>query len=78
MSTGADSAHSKRTLFLRLLALIVFSGVTSWAVWYFVLARWHVSTEDAYVNGNIVQITPMVMLLSEPPKWASAWLLVVR
>jgi membrane fusion protein, multidrug efflux system len=46
-----------------LLALIVASlGVAgaAYGAYYFLDARYHVDTDDAYVNGNVVQITPQV------------------
>src|SRR3546814_7798403 len=30
------------------------------ALWYFLDGRWYEGTDDAYVNGNVVQITPQV------------------
>ncbi|MEW5309270.1 MAG: hypothetical protein WDW38_001166 [Sanguina aurantia] len=29
-------------------------------LWYFLDGRWHEATDDAYVNGNVVMITPQV------------------
>ncbi|HEX7348020.1 MAG TPA: efflux RND transporter periplasmic adaptor subunit [Rhodanobacteraceae bacterium] len=31
-----------------------------WSLYYFLDARWYESTDDAYVNGNIVEVTPRV------------------
>ncbi|EIM03263.1 HlyD family efflux transporter periplasmic adaptor subunit [Rhodanobacter denitrificans] len=45
---------------LRLLAVVVLLAVTGWALWYFLDGRWYEGTDDAYVNGNVVQITPQV------------------
>ncbi|AGG87330.1 HlyD family efflux transporter periplasmic adaptor subunit [Rhodanobacter denitrificans] len=45
---------------LRLLAVVVLLAVIGWALWYFLDGRWYEGTDDAYVNGNVVQITPQV------------------
>jgi membrane fusion protein (multidrug efflux system) len=45
---------------LRLLGLVVLLGIIAWALWYFLDGRWYEGTDDAYVNGNIVQITPQL------------------
>jgi membrane fusion protein (multidrug efflux system) len=39
---------------------IVVLALIAWALYYFVFARGHVSTDDAYVNGNLVRLTPQV------------------
>ncbi len=50
----------KRGVMLRILLFVVVLGLIGWALWYFLEGRWNESTDDAYVNGNVVQITPMV------------------
>lgn len=52
--------RGRRRLFLRLLVLVVVVAVIAWALWYYLDARWYQSTDDAYVKGNVVQITPQV------------------
>jgi membrane fusion protein (multidrug efflux system) len=49
-----------RGLMLRLLGIVVLLAAIAWGLWYFLDGRWHESTDDAYVNGNVVQITPQV------------------
>jgi membrane fusion protein, multidrug efflux system len=44
---------------LILLAVLVLA-VGAWALYYLVFGRGHVSTDDAYVNGNLVRLTPQV------------------
>lgn len=56
----AKPAKNRRGLFLRLLAVVVVLAAIGWTVWYFVDGRWYEETDDAYVNGNVVQITPQV------------------
>jgi len=50
----------KRGAMLRILLLVIVLALIGWAAWYFLVGRWNESTDDAYVNGNVVQITPMV------------------
>jgi membrane fusion protein (multidrug efflux system) len=50
----------KRGIMLRLLLLVIVLSAIGAGVWYFLVGRWNESTDDAYVNGNVVQITPMV------------------
>jgi membrane fusion protein (multidrug efflux system) len=50
----------KRGLMLRLLVLVIVLAAIGWAVWYFMVGQFSEGTDDAYVNGNVVQITPMV------------------
>lgn len=54
------SRNRRRGLLLRgLLAVIVLVAV-GWTIWYFLIGRWYQATEDAYVDGNVVQITPQI------------------
>ncbi|MDF0729585.1 efflux RND transporter periplasmic adaptor subunit [Pseudomonas entomophila] len=53
-------ANGKRKAWLlALLLVLILAGAGAWA-WYSLVGRWHESTDDAYVNGNVVQITPLV------------------
>ena len=36
-------------------------GAAGFGVWYYTIGRWYEGTDDAYVNGNVVQITPQVI-----------------
>ena len=59
--TQADKPKkSSRGLMLRILVVVVVLGIIAFALWYFLDGRWHEGTDDAYVNGNVVQITPQV------------------
>ena len=57
---AASAAPSRRGKLLRGLLLIVVILLVAFAAWYFLLGRWSEETDDAYVGGNQVQITPMI------------------
>ena len=56
----AKPAGNRRGLLLRLLLVVIVLAAIGWTVWYFLDGRWYEETDDAYVNGNIVQITPQL------------------
>ena len=49
-----------RGMLLRMLGVVVLLGLVGWVLWYFLDGRWYEGTDDAYVNGNVVQITPQI------------------
>ncbi len=57
--TPAGNPKRKRWLLI-LLAVIVLATLASVA-WEFFYGRWHEDTDDAYINGNVVQITPQIV-----------------
>ena len=62
VSSPNTSAPKKnpRGFLLRILVVVVVLAVIGWVLWYFIDGRWYEATDDAYVNGNVVQITPQV------------------
>lgn len=52
-------AKKKRLLFVVLGSVLLF-GVLAWALWYVLDGRWQVSTEDAYVQGDLAPISSQV------------------
>jgi len=58
---AAQPPQNKRRSFLLrlLLAVIVIAGI-AWTLWYFLDGRWYEGTDDAYVGGNVVQLTPQI------------------
>ncbi|MGF7135366.1 membrane fusion protein (multidrug efflux system) [Paraburkholderia sp. EB58] len=53
-------SSGKRKLWLALLGIgIVITGA-AYGSYYFTYGQYHQSTDDAYVNGNLVQLTPQV------------------
>lgn len=63
MNAASDSAApapraSKRKRALLALATVVALSGAGWAGYHFAIGRWHESTDDAYVQGNIVGVAP--------------------
>ena len=56
----APPANKRRGMLLRLLMAVIVLAAIAWTAWYFLEGRWYESTDDAYINGNIVQITPRI------------------
>ncbi|WP_434673981.1 efflux RND transporter periplasmic adaptor subunit [Pseudomonas sp. R1-15] len=59
--TQQDSGNprKRKVLLLALALIVILAGVGVWA-WHELYGRWSESTDDAYVNGNVVEITPQV------------------
>jgi membrane fusion protein (multidrug efflux system) len=49
---------SKRKRALLIVLTIVILGGIGWLLYHFMIGRWHESTDDAYVQGNVVTVTP--------------------
>ena len=68
MSTETSSAPKEatppnkksRSFMLRILGAVILVAAIVFGVWYVLASRWYEGTDDAYVNGNIVQITPQI------------------
>ncbi|MBA1274207.1 efflux RND transporter periplasmic adaptor subunit [Stutzerimonas azotifigens] len=56
----ATKASGKRKLYLLILAVVVALGVASAYLYHTLHGRFYEETDDAYVNGNLVQITPQI------------------
>jgi membrane fusion protein, multidrug efflux system len=59
-NTQAPASNSKRKLLMTLLTGVILVAAIAYGLYYFLVARFHETTDDAYVNGNVVQITPQV------------------
>jgi membrane fusion protein, multidrug efflux system len=55
-----SSANGKRKSLLSWVVAVFASGVIAYTAYWVTAGRFVESTEDAYVNGNVVQITPQV------------------
>ena len=53
-------AKSSKLLRRGLLVLAVVVGAILLGAYYALFVRYHVSTDDAYVNGNLVRLTPQI------------------
>src|SRR5690349_4164672 len=50
----------KRKLLLSLLGAAVVVSAAAYGAYYMTYSRYHETTDDAYVSGNLVQLTPQV------------------
>ncbi|WP_233881733.1 EmrA/EmrK family multidrug efflux transporter periplasmic adaptor subunit [Paraburkholderia flagellata] len=55
-----NANSGKRKRMMTLLVLVIVIAAVAYGLYYFLVARFTESTDDAYVNGNVVQITPQV------------------
>jgi len=51
--------RKRKLLLFGVAVIVILGGLGVWG-WYEVYGRWNESTDDAYVNGNVVEITPLV------------------
>ncbi len=54
-----SNPRKRKIMLLVLLLVVIIAGLGIW-FWYEKYGRWNESTDDAYVNGNVVAITPLV------------------
>ncbi|GLQ52026.1 HlyD family efflux transporter periplasmic adaptor subunit [Dyella flava] len=57
---GGQASNRRRRGVLALITLGVAALAAAAAAYYLLVARYYESTDDAYVNGNVVQVTPQV------------------
>jgi membrane fusion protein (multidrug efflux system) len=61
MSTHPPEANpARRKRLLTILALVFLIAAVAWGVRWFLHSRGHESTDDAYVAGNLVRVTPRI------------------
>src|SRR4051812_12952952 len=52
--------RGRRRGVLLLLFLAIAGAAIAWAFWWNLVGRWHESTDNAYVAGHVVQVTPQI------------------
>ncbi len=57
MSTPKPKVSKRKRALVILLVVIVIAAIAA-VVYYLLVSRWHEGTDDAYVQGNVVSITP--------------------
>lgn len=57
---AAQPNKKKRSLMLRIFGACLLIGAVGFVAWYVLESRWYEHTDDAYVDGNVVQITPQI------------------
>ena len=55
-----DQRNSARRKWLIRLGLLVLVVALLWGAWYLLFGRNHVSTDNAYVNAEMAQVTPLI------------------
>lgn len=55
-----EARQSARKTWLTRLGLVVIVGGLLWAGWYLLVGRNHVATDNAYVNAELAQVTPLL------------------
>ena len=51
---------AQRRMWLIRLAMAVAIGTLVWLAWYLVFGRNYVSTDNAYINAEVAQVTPLL------------------
>src|SRR3546814_5335319 len=59
MTTKNAAASRRKPLLILATAIFIAIGV-AYAIWWFLFASGYESTEDAYVHGNLVQVTSQI------------------
>ena len=55
----ATKGEARRKWLTRLALFVGIAGLL-WAAWYFLIGKNHISTDNAYVNAEIAQVTPLI------------------
>ncbi|KKC23817.1 HlyD family efflux transporter periplasmic adaptor subunit [Sphingomonas sp. SRS2] len=55
-----EARQQTRKTWLTRLAVIVVAAILLWGLWYLLVGRNHVSTDNAYVNAEVAQVTPLI------------------
>ncbi len=55
-----EASLRKRKILLGLLGVGIVVSAAAYGAYYFTVGRFHEATDDAYVSGNLIQLTPQV------------------
>jgi len=58
--SARPAGNGKRKFMMTLIVIVILLAALAYGLYYFLVARFVEGTDDAYVNGNVVQITPQV------------------
>src|SRR5512143_665320 len=58
-SPAPDKGKGRARLLMVIVCVFLALGI-AWAAWWYIVGRWYEATDDAYVGGNVVQVTPQV------------------
>lgn len=59
-TTSNPPAPSKRRRLLTIITLVLLLVLIGYGIWWFIYASHYEETDDAYVAGNVVQVTPQI------------------
>ncbi|RQS76986.1 HlyD family efflux transporter periplasmic adaptor subunit [Burkholderia sp. Bp8963] len=51
---------ARRKRLVRALVAVFALGIAGWGIWYALVGRWFEATDNAYAQGNVVELTPQV------------------
>ncbi|WP_175715696.1 HlyD family efflux transporter periplasmic adaptor subunit [Burkholderia ambifaria] len=51
---------ARRKHLVRALVAVFAFGIAGWGAWYALVGRWYETTNNAYAQGNVVELTPQV------------------
>jgi len=60
VTEDADPRLAARRKWLRRIAAVVVGAALAWGVYYLLIGRNYESTDNAYVNAEVAQVTPMI------------------
>lgn len=52
--------HSKRRKAIGIVIVLIVAGGIGFLLYHFLIGRWYEDTDDAYVQGNVVTVTPQI------------------
>ncbi len=59
-SNGNGNGRRKTNRILLILLVVVIIGIIGYTIYWLLVGRWHVTTDDAYVQGNMISLTSQV------------------